>query len=290
MIFSQADKSCKNVYPCIDLMETTTRINFISYAKMKLQLENHDIAKVEDFNKFVEKLFSHLNNFSKFDMIEQVYELQKSVVKEMTSDVAREVAEPAKWKEAEAYTAWFMELVAEEKEQAEAEEAVRSLQLQRREHLMHLQEAEGPVEGQSDEDMEVDNTNDDRMDTELAADYWQDRVPVAETVVDLVELGAEDLGLGSGGEEDKDEVLCYRKNLIFSGLLQIASKSSTRFGAGRAQIAMWKLMLADYWDTGHYKYGIASIRKAVAASGAMGSRVAADSTYNGFINTQGEQC
>ena len=36
------------------------------------------------------------------------------------------------------------------------------------------------------------------------------------------------------------------------------------------------------------KYGICSIRNTIAASGAMGSRVAADVTYNSFINTKGE--
>ena len=35
------------------------------------------------------------------------------------------------------------------------------------------------------------------------------------------------------------------------------------------------------------KYAIASIRKSIAASGAMGRRVAEDVTYNSFVNTQG---
>ena len=36
------------------------------------------------------------------------------------------------------------------------------------------------------------------------------------------------------------------------------------------------------------KYAICSIRNTIAASGAMGSRVAADVTYNSFINTKGK--
>ena len=37
------------------------------------------------------------------------------------------------------------------------------------------------------------------------------------------------------------------------------------------------------------KYAIASVRKSVAASGAMGRRVAVDVTHNCFVNTKGTE-
>ena len=39
--------------------------------------------------------------------------------------------------------------------------------------------------------------------------------------------------------------------MMFGGLMQMASKSSTRFGDGLAQSAMWKYMGPDYFQTGH---------------------------------------
>jgi len=89
-------------------------------------------------------------------------------------------------------------------------------------------------------------------------------------------------------QEEVDQVREERKALVASGAVLLASKSSTRFGDGDAQIALWKHQLPDYLSTGHVKYAISSIANTVASSGAMGRRVAIDSRHNIFINTQGE--
>jgi hypothetical protein len=247
---NNADRSCKNVYASYDLTENTTIVNFISYAKLKLDKAGGTIDCQIDFDKFAEELFEELNNLDKFAALDQLYDVQSSVIGELASDVASEVADPAKWAEVRDFTHWFAQLVAEENEEAEMEEA-------------EMEEAQRNLE------LHQDRTEVGEL---LVADYWQDKEP----------------GLEKGIKEADDEVLDYRKDLIFTGLLLAASKTSTRFGDGPAQLAIWKLMLPDYWDTGHYKYGISSIRKSIAASGAMGRRVAADSTYNTFVNTKGK--
>ena len=43
--------------------------------------------------------------------------------------------------------------------------------------------------------------------------------------------------------------------MIFTGLLILASKSSTRWGDGPAQIALWKYWLPVFWETGHVSNG-----------------------------------
>ena len=43
----------------------------------------------------------------------------------------------------------------------------------------------------------------------------------------------------------------HYSDLIWYGLLQLASKSSCRWGDGQAQIALWKIWMPDYWIQGH---------------------------------------
>ena len=103
-------------------------------------------------------------------------------------------------------------------------------------------------------------------------------------------------------------------DLIFYGLLLMASKWSTRFGDGLAQLALLRYWLTDFYETGRVscnascyrpplvtytskllgsvllqvKYAICSIRNTIAVSRAMGDRVAADIKHNSFVNTKGD--
>ena len=54
-----------------------------------------------------------------------------------------------------------------------------------------------------------------------------------------------------------------------------------------AMIQLMKTASTMMTLTYQVKYAIASIRKSIAASGAMGRRVAKDVTFNSFVNTQG---
>ena len=88
---------------------------------------------------------------------------------------------------------------------------------------------------------------------------------------------------------------------MYDALLLLASKEITRRGDGRANIALWKFLLPDFYATGHVsrpekfwvirifqvKYAIEAIRAVSMAEGAMGRKMATDVTHNPFINTKG---
>ena len=88
---------------------------------------------------------------------------------------------------------------------------------------------------------------------------------------------------------------------MYDALLLLASKEITRRGDGKANIALWKILMPDFYATGHVsrpekfwvirifkvKYAIEAIRAVSMAEGAMGPKLATDVTFNCFVNTKG---
>ena len=88
---------------------------------------------------------------------------------------------------------------------------------------------------------------------------------------------------------------------MYDALLLLASKEITRRGDGKANIAVWKILLPDFFATGHVskpekiwvtmffqvKYAIEAIRAMSMAEGAMGPKLATDVQFNCFVNTKG---
>ena len=120
-----------------------------------------------------------------------------------------------------------------------------------------------------------------------------------------------------GGVAQKDVYLEYKKGgsvilkcshlplagFMYDALLLLASKEITRRGDGKANIALWKILLPDFFATGHVsipdkfwvimlfkvKYAIEAIRAMSMAEGAMGPKLATDVTFNCFVNTKGDK-
>ena len=88
---------------------------------------------------------------------------------------------------------------------------------------------------------------------------------------------------------------------MYDALMLLASKEIARRGDGKANIALWKILLPDFFANGHVrspgkywvtwmfqvKYAIEAIRAVSMAEGAMGPKLAMDVCWNAFINTKG---
>ena len=58
-------------------------------------------------------------------------------------------------------------------------------------------------------------------------------------------------GDGSGVVvDDEDQVLSFYKDMLFSGVIQLAQKLATQHGACLALVAFWKNSLGNYHDNG----------------------------------------
>ena len=75
-------------------METTTRTNLTSLAKLKL--EERDVTTLDQFRKFVEDLYDELCDFGKFEALSIRKEILEDVMKEEVEKVLEDLLEEAR--------------------------------------------------------------------------------------------------------------------------------------------------------------------------------------------------